>query len=166
MKHDREVLSTPALSESARQISANQDSREAAIENFLDVVARLVARAHARQNRLEQKEAPPAEKGEKGRRRRRKSAPAESEIASGPVGQETTNGGGEQTMKETQCERIQQLLQLLLRVWREAEHAETQVYLSCLLARLLPESSANSTAFNSYGSVVKIGLRSPTSIVL
>jgi len=91
MKHDRAVLSTPALSESARQISANQGSREMAIENFLDVVAWLVARAHARENRLKQNEDPPAEKGQKGRRRR-KSAPAESEIASGPVAQETTNG--------------------------------------------------------------------------
>jgi hypothetical protein len=98
MKHDREVLSTPALSESARQISANQGSREMTIENFLDVVAWLVARAHARENRLKQNEDPPAEKGPKGRRRR-KSAPAESEVASGPVAREKTNRGASKRRK-------------------------------------------------------------------
>jgi hypothetical protein len=100
MKHDREVLSTSAFSESARQISANQGSREAAIENFLDVVARLVARAHARQNRLKQKEDPPAEKRQKGRRPG-KSASAESVIASGPAAQEATNRERASDEKET-----------------------------------------------------------------
>jgi len=38
-------------------------------------------------------------------------------------------------MKKTQCERIQQLQQLLLRVWREAEHAEVKARKFNALAR-------------------------------
>jgi len=98
MKHDREVAPTSALCKSARQISANQDSREAAIENLLDRMARLLARFHARENRLKQEDDLPAATQ---KARRRTSASAESQIASGPVAQEATNGERASDEKET-----------------------------------------------------------------
>jgi hypothetical protein len=98
MKHDREVSPTTSLSKSARQISANQVSREAAIESLFDLMARLLARVHARENRLKLEDDLPAatEKA-----RRRTSASTESEIASGPVAQEATNGERASDEKET-----------------------------------------------------------------
>ena len=64
LTHDREVLATSALNESARQISANQSSRGRAIENLLDVVAAGRSRPTLTREPLKQKEDPPAEKGQ------------------------------------------------------------------------------------------------------